>query len=163
AVRGQAGRHADDRAIPDGRAVGRVAARHPAPLAALGARHAQPGAVAARAELRRGRRGRGEGEALLAAVTLLPGAQLPGVWVVMSRLTAEGGDFTEAQALALALTRSSCPRVLDLEVASSPNGGSLSLTDLEEAVARFEAGADVELPLGTEGRIFLRHGSWPYA
>jgi hypothetical protein len=117
----------------------------------------------------------GEVEALLAAVALLHGAFLPGVWLVMSRLTPESDcDVTtgkpaadvEAHAVALALTRSPFPRTLELvvarertEKARSSLAGSLSLSDLDEALVRFDAGADVEHPLGCEGRLLLRHGT----
>jgi len=111
----------------------------------------------------------GEVEALLAAVALLHAAELPGVWVVVSRLTPESDCDTsagrptpdvEAHALALALTRSPSPRTLEL-VADGSSGGSLSLPELEEALTRFEAGADVAHPLGAEGWLTLRHGPPP--
>jgi len=109
----------------------------------------------------------GEVEGLLAAVALLHGSDLPGVWLVLSRLTPESDcDVTtgrpaadvEAHALALALTRAQSPRTLELEVAAGSPGGSLSLAELEEALAESESGADVERPLGRDGRIALRHG-----
>lgn len=107
----------------------------------------------------------GEAEALLAAVALLHGAGVPGVWVVLSRLTPENdcdastgrpAADVESHAVALALTRTGATRTLELVVGDTP-GGSLSLSVLEELLARFQAGADVEHPLNENGTIALRH------
>jgi hypothetical protein len=108
----------------------------------------------------------GEAEALLAGVALLHAASLPGVWVVLSRLTPEGdcdpstgspAPDVEAHAIALALTQDVSERAFEMEIAPGKGGGFLSLLALEEALDRFGAGEDVELPLDGFGTIALRH------
>ena len=87
-------------------AVGRLAAPHPAPLAPLAVRHAQPGAEAARPELGAGGGPGAETEGLLAAVGLLHASRAPGIWLVISRMVPEGYcDSSTGRATAPSCTR----------------------------------------------------------
>jgi hypothetical protein len=106
-------------------------------------------------------------EALLAGVALLDHMDLPGVWLVFTRLDPEGpcdpatgrpGPGTDASGLALALTPAGSRGItLELRVGRDrldPHACTLDV--LEEALAGLASGPEMAVSLGGAARLVLR-------
>jgi hypothetical protein len=112
-----------------------------------------------------------ETELLLTGLSLLYGKQLPGVWIVLTRIGPEAplgadgalapGSFVEALALALAPARADSPgprlrlrvRPAQQRASASPSGQAFGLSALVDLLRRLNAG---EAPLEQE----LAWGAW---
>jgi hypothetical protein len=110
----------------------------------------------------------GELEALITAVVLLHDMNLPGVWLVLSRLDPEGpcdpatgraAPGTLARGLALALVPAGAlpgPPSLELVLEPTEHAGSTFTLDVLEGLLAGPPAPETMVPLGGQGRLILR-------
>jgi hypothetical protein len=116
-----------------------------------------------------------EVEGLLCAVALLAGMNVPGVWLVLTRLDPEesadpntGRPFpgTRSLAVALALMPAGAAGAVRLELTagrSMPSATSFTLGDLADMLDRLSQQTSVSHALGDGGQLTVRRGGPPLA